>query len=210
MKRKARLLAVLAGIATVIVIAWLVVPGPFGRGIVVGAASAVGLVLGTLVLFARQMRKRMGSKLQPPPLPSASWDYAMELTDLEGAAASCSRLSGEVVVLNFWATWCAPCVAEMPGLQRLRDRTSDLDVRFLCISREEPDVVKRFLEKKSFDLPMYLLADDPPECFTSRAVPATYILDRTGTIALRHVGAACWDAERVVAFVRGLAAAPAA
>ena len=209
-KRKARLFAVLAGVAALTLIAWLLVPGSFGRGMIVGAVSAIGVLFGSLVLLSRRMKKRMGVKLKPPPLPTEAWDYTMDLTDLEGVTALCSQFSGKVVVLNFWATWCTPCIAEMPSLQGLRDRTADLGVRFACISSEEPDAVRKFIDKRAIELPMYFLVGEPPECFTSRAIPATYVLDRTGMIALRHIGAASWDAERVVAFVRGLAAAPAA
>ena len=103
----------------------------------------------------------------------------------------------------------APCVAEMPSLRRLLDETADLDVQFGFITREDPPVVRRFVEKRGIDLPVYVLSGEPPECFKGRAIPATFVLDKAGTIALRHFGAARWDAENVVAFVRGLAATPA-
>jgi thiol-disulfide isomerase/thioredoxin len=128
----------------------------------------------------------------------------MELSDLSGRTVDSSQFSGGVLVLNFWATWCRPCVAEMPSLQRLQEQTSDLDVRFALVTREAPSVVLRFVQDRDFDLPIYLLTGETPECFRSRAIPATFVLDKSGAIAMRHFGAARWDDPGVVAFVRGL------
>ena len=209
MKRKARRLLVLGVIASVALVAWLLVPGPFGHGVIVGLLAGLGSLLGGVVVLGRIMRRRLKRKLEPPPLPTSSWDYSMELADLVGRPVSFADSAGQVLVLNFWATWCAPCVAEMPSLRRLLDETADLDVQFGFITREDPPLVRRFVEKRGIDLPVYILSGEPPECFKGRAIPATFVLDRAGTIALRHFGAARWDAENVVAFVRGLAATPA-
>jgi len=151
----------------------------------------------------------MGGALSPPPIPTGSWDYEIEVTDLEGAVATFSESRGKVLVLNFWATWCAPCVAEMPSMGRLRAKTADLDVHFGFITSEDPAVVRKFIEKRGIDLPIYILKGETPECFKARSIPATYVLDKSGLIAMRHFGASAWDADNVVAFVRGLAATPA-
>ena len=209
MKGKTKARFVLAAVVAALVVAWLIVPGPFGHGVIVGVLVAIGSCLGALVVFGKIMKKRMTGGLKPPPLPTGTWDYAMELRDLDGATVSFAQSAGKVIVLNFWATWCAPCVAEMPSLARLRDETADLDVQFGFITREEAPVVRQFIEKRGIDLPIYVLAGEPPECFTGRAIPATFVLDKAGMIAMRHFGAAAWDADSVVAFVRGLAAKPA-
>ena len=209
MKRRAKPILVLVAVVAALVVAWLIVPGPFGHGVIVGIIVALGLLISGMVAFARIMRRRMTGGLKPPPLPTGSWDYAMEVEDLDGAPVSFSQSVGRVLVLNFWATWCAPCVAEMPSLERLRDETADLDVQFAFITREDPPVVRQFIEKRGIDLPVYVLSGEPPECFKGRAIPATFVLDKDGMIAMRHFGAAAWDSDSVVAFVRGLAAKPA-
>lgn len=208
MKRRAKPILVLVAVVAALVVAWLIVPGPFGRGVIVGIVVALALLVGGMVTFARMMRRRMTGDLKPPPLPTGSWDYEMEVEDLDGAPVDFTQSAGKVLVLNFWATWCAPCVAEMPSLERLRDETADLDVHFAFITREDPPVVRQFIEKRGMDLPVYILAGDPPECFKGRSIPATFVLDKDGMIAMRHFGAAAWDADSVVAFIRGLAAKP--
>jgi len=209
MKRKSRLLLVLVSITTVTLGVWILVPSPFVHGVIVGIFAGLSSLVAGIAVLGRIMKKRHAGRLKPPPLPTGSWDYSMDVTDLDGAAVSFSHSAGKVLVLNFWATWCAPCVAEMPSLQRLRDETADLDVQFGFITREGPPVVRQFVEKRGIDLPIYILVGETPECFKGRAIPATFVLDKSGRIAMRHFGAAAWDADGVVAFVRGLAAKPA-
>jgi thiol-disulfide isomerase/thioredoxin len=187
------------------VLGWALFPGTFAHGVIVGVVGALVLLLGALIVFAQIMRKRIGTHLKPPPLPVESWDYVLDGQDLAGTPVPFSRYSGRVLVLNFWATWCGPCLAEMPGLQRLLAATSDLKVAFACLTQEKPDAVRKFVEKRGLTLPIFLFQGDPPACFRSRAVPATFILDKAGRIVMRHVGAAQWDDPSIVAFVRGLA-----
>jgi thiol-disulfide isomerase/thioredoxin len=187
---------------------WIAVPTPFVRGIVLGATLAPGLIIAVLYAFSRRLRHTHGARLQAPALPVSKWDYDMALTDLDGVAVESRTFSGKVLVLNFWATWCAPCVAEMPSLERLAEATSDAGVVVACVTQEPGEAVRSFLEKRGLDVPAYVLADDVPNCFASRGIPATFIIDKKGAVALRHMGAAAWDDAAVVEFVRGLAAVP--
>jgi thiol-disulfide isomerase/thioredoxin len=208
MKPKAIRNLILIGMLAVGVLAWFAIPGPFVHGVIVGFFATLTLLLGGLVVVTIVLKKRRGAVLKPPPLPIGAWDYRMDLTDLAGTPVTPSQWSGKVLVLNFWATWCAPCIAELPSLQRLLEQTADLDVHFGFITREEAKVVQPFVAKRGIDLPIYLLTGEPPECFKTRGIPATYVLDRRGSIVMRHAGAAAWDAESIVGFIRGLAAKP--
>lgn len=208
MNRGRKVEIALAAKTIVLLLLWFLIPVPFVRGLIIGIVLTLGLIVGGGVLVSKRIKKRFGSDLRPPPLPTRSWDYSMELSDLSGSPVDSSEFSGRVLVLNIWATWCAPCVAELPSLQRLQDQTSELDVAFALVTREPSDVVKKFVEGRGIELPVYLLAGEPPECFQSRAIPATFILDKAGTITMRHFGAAKWDDSSVVSFVRGLASAP--
>jgi thiol-disulfide isomerase/thioredoxin len=191
------------------IVVWFAFPLSFVRGVLVGFAAALALVLGGIFFASRKVRTTLGTRLAPPPLPHGRWDYAMTAENLEGVITDFSQFAGEVLVLNFWGTSCAPCVAEMPSFARLRDATADLPVRVACVTAEPADVVRRFARRYGLDAPVFILSHRVPEVFATRAIPATYVVDTQGNIALRHVRAAEWDAPSVVSFIRGLAAVPA-
>ena len=187
---------------------WFVFPVPFVRGLLVGVVTgAIGIVVG-FRFFTRWIRRRMGDTLKPPPLPGTKWDYELQATDLEGNTFDFAACKGRPLVLNHWATWCGPCVAEMPSLVRLRSALSDVEVEVACVSRESAEKVREFMARKGFDLPVLTVDGSLPECFSSRAIPATYVLDRSGLIVFRHLGAAAWDDPSVVSFIRNLAQVP--
>lgn len=199
------LLVLLAGATAV----WLAFPTPFVRGLVVGVFAGPALVTGVLAIATRRLRKRANESLLAPPLPVDTWDYDLRATALGGDEVDFASFKGRVLVLNFWATWCAPCVAEMPSLAGLEEATADLDVSLACVTSEPSETVERFIAKRgSLGVPIYLLADEAPAMFRSRGIPATFVLDKNGLRVLSHTGAASWDAPAVVAFVRGLAAVP--
>ena len=211
--RRVRLWFVLAALGIIVGAVWVFIPVPFVRGLVTGAVVGPAALLGGLALITRRIRKRMkvGGGLKPPPLPVGRWDFDMSVQDVDGNRLDFADFSGQVLILNFWATWCGPCVAEMPSLSRLREATSDVEVALACVTREPVEKVREFLDKRDADMPdvpFYVLDGDVPECFTSRGIPATFVLDKRGTIVLRHFGAAAWDDESVVGFIRGLALAP--
>ena len=208
MNRKVRLTVIAVGLIALCLLSWILFQGPFGHGVIVGALSTFLFLVGSLIIGTRLLKRRLGGQLKPPSLPTGAWDYGMDAVDLTGQPMDFSEFEGRVLILNFWATWCAPCVAEMPSLRRLLEKTSDLGVQFACVTREPAESVRKFVEKRPIGLPVYLLDTEPPERFKGRAIPATFVLDKNGMIVMRHFGAARWDAEDVIAFVRGLAAAP--
>ncbi len=187
---------------------WIVVPLPFVRGLVAGVVLALAVLAGVLFLVSRRLKRNLGDRLSPPPLPVSQWDYQLHARDLDGHEVDSARFKGRVLVLNVWATWCAPCVAEMPSLGRLASATADVDVSLACLTKEPAQKVRDFLAKRDFSVPVYLADGDIPACFQTRAIPATFVVDRSGWISLRHLGAAAWDDDAVIRFVRTLAAAP--
>jgi thiol-disulfide isomerase/thioredoxin len=211
MKITPRNLLVLLVPAAALVGTCFLIPGPFGHGVIVGLVVAVaGLSGGVSVLLIKAKRRaRNAGGLRPPPLPSATWDRVMPLRDLADQPFSFDTAADQVIVLNFWATWCGPCIRELPSLKRLMDNTADLDIRFGFVTAEDAAVVRAYVTKHDISLPIYLRSGDPPECFRTRGIPATFVIERSGRIALEHIGAAAWDDDDVVAFVRGLATRPA-
>jgi thiol-disulfide isomerase/thioredoxin len=149
--------------------------------------------------------KILENSLEAPSFPSGALaDYDWTVKSLDGQNFKLAEAKGKVVFLNFWATWCPPCVAEMPSIQRLYEKIKDQEIIFACISNEDPSKVSRFVREKGFTFPIYTLQGAPPVAFKTRGIPATFILSPDGKIVFRHVGSAKWDDEKSVAFLKEL------
>lgn len=130
------------------------------------------------------------------------------LQDLSGKTVKFSSLKNKVVFLNFWATWCPPCVAEMPGIQSLYDKLKgNKNIVFLMVSLDQngTEKVKNFIAKKSFTMPVYLPASNIPEAFQTQSIPTTFILGKDGKIATSHKGMANYDTPEIKEFLEKLA-----
>jgi thiol-disulfide isomerase/thioredoxin len=103
-------------------------------------------------------------------------------------------LREKVVFLNFWATWCPPCVAELPEIQRAYEKYGDL-VAFILVTNQEPSVVEAFMDKHGYKLPIFYLGPNTPEVLTHRALPTTFIISKDGRIVSKKTGAANWDSK---------------
>jgi len=119
------------------------------------------------------------------------------LADLDGRPAGrLSEMRGKAVFINIWATWCPPCVAEMPDLQRLYDRVQDPALSYIFLSSDrDPETVKRFLEKKDLDLPVYFPLSPLPSELESRVIPSSYLVDAQGRIVMRRHGMAKYNSR---------------
>ena len=163
------------------------------------------------------VRFRNGPEIQAnPPVKGAMKDFtvsrerkpapATRLIAADGKVLSLAAFRDRIVVVNFWATWCAPCVKEMPSLQRLRALLSADQVAIVALSEDLKGwpVIAPFLEKWNLNaLPVYF----DPEASVGTAMgatnlPTTVILDRDGREAGRLVGPAEWDSDEAVALVR--------
>jgi peroxiredoxin len=131
----------------------------------------------------------------------------VELRALGGGASRLSDQKGKVVILNFWATWCPPCRAEMPALDKLWQKDKSLPFTILGVSvGEEVTVVKDFIAKNGYGYPIYV---DPSgrlgAMFGARSIPTTYILDKSGNVIAGKVGGADYDSPEAVALFAELA-----
>jgi thiol-disulfide isomerase/thioredoxin len=145
------------------------------------------------------------SRLEVPSFPSTTLaDYDWIVRSLDGQDFKMAEVKGKVVFLNFWATWCPPCVAEMPSIQRLHEKLKDEGVVFVCISNEEASKVNQFAKEKGFTFPIYTMHGAPPLVFKTRGIPSTFILSPDGKIAFKHIGSAKWDDDQSIDFIKGL------
>jgi thiol-disulfide isomerase/thioredoxin len=112
------------------------------------------------------------------------------VTDLDGRTLSSADWKGKVVLVNFWATWCPPCLAEIPDLIALQNKYRDRLV-VIGISEDEisPEVVKRFATERKINYPIAMTSADLQTRFTGiTALPTTFVLDQDGQIAYKRVG----------------------
>ena len=122
-------------------------------------------------------------------------NYNWNLVDLEGKQTNLQSKKGEVVLINVWATWCPPCVAELPGFIELYSDYKD-KVTFAFVANDEKEKVRAFLKKKGYELPVYFQASGMPQELESRSIPVTYILDKKGNIVVDKTGAANWNSDK--------------
>ena len=122
------------------------------------------------------------------PAPAPAW----QLKDVNGTVVSFDQFKGKVVVLDFWATWCAPCRSEIPGYVALQEKYARAGLVMVGVSldREGPEVVKKFMTDQKINYQIVLGDEKIAEAFGGvEAIPTTFIIDRQGTIRYRKVGA---------------------
>lgn len=144
-------------------------------------------------------------KIEPieNPVKLDNTDWGIPLYK-DGAAIPLGFFQGEVVVINFWATWCPPCIAEMPNFQDSYNEYGDR-VSFIFATSDEEGKVDAFMAKKGYDLPVYYY-QYVPKAFEHTSIPTTFILNRKGEVVFEKVGAYKWDGKSVGAFLDELIA----
>lgn len=118
-----------------------------------------------------------------------------ELAALDGTNRTLEYYAGNYVLLNFWATWCAPCRIEMPALERLHQELADRGLQVIGVDiGEETELVERFIEHA--DITFEILIDhdmSTAKTYGAGSIPMTYIIDREGMIVARAIGVREWD-----------------
>jgi len=129
---------------------------------------------------------------------------ALQLLDEAGEVHRLSEWESEVIFLNKWATWCAPCIAELPGIQKLYEEAGR-QARFVMVTYDTDfDKAKRFKEKKGFTFPIYQVYGFEPETFKTPSIPATFIFPLRQQEMYRYVGMRNYDTPEFNDFLKQL------
>ncbi|TGV03063.1 TlpA family protein disulfide reductase [Flavivirga rizhaonensis] len=123
-------------------------------------------------------------------------NYDWRLKDDQGGTLDFDQIKGRVVLVNFWATWCPPCIAEMPSMQSLYNDYKD-KVEFVFVSNEDHTVINQFLNKNGYTFKVYNPLTKYPEPFDVTSIPRTFLIDTQGHIIIDKNGAANWNSDTV-------------
>jgi thiol-disulfide isomerase/thioredoxin len=186
---------IFTGIFIVFILAMLLNPGL--KATVIQGLMKIGL-------FQPDMPKVSGNeKITSSLLPE---DKEILLRNVDGTIFDLSAQKGKVIFINFWATWCPPCIAEMPSINKLYQKfKDDKNVLFIMVDVDNnPDKSNTFMKKKGFALPVYTQVSDIPTKYFSGTLPTTVILDKSGNIAFHHDGVADYSNSEVADFIKKL------
>ena len=167
------------------------------------------IVVGLLLLRAAPAVSQDGFKaLDLIVSPTAQVAHAFTVPATAGQALSLARYRGQVVLLNFWATWCVPCREEMPAMERLYQRFRSRGLVILAVSVDKADAaVGPFVTELRLTYPIGL---DPTmtvaKQYGVRGLPATFLITRTGMLAARALGPRDWDSSPAHAVIETLLA----
>jgi thiol-disulfide isomerase/thioredoxin len=142
----------------------------------------------------------ISATIKPVQVPDISF------RDAKGQMANLSSLKGKVVFINFWATWCPPCLAEMPSINALYQKLgSNSNIVFLMVDADgNPGGALQFLQKKHFAMPVYAAISNVPANVASGTIPTTVVLNKKGEMVYHHQGVADYTNEEFVDYLKKL------
>jgi cytochrome c biogenesis protein CcmG/thiol:disulfide interchange protein DsbE len=162
------------------------------------ARSVAGTALAALLLAAGCDRNVRPNQLDRPA-PIFALNDGVHSVNL-------AKLRGRVVVLSFWATWCAPCIEEMPSLEALQQQLPQVSVVAIA-SQEDPATYRSYVQRHPLTiLSVFDEAQRSNALYGSFRFPETYVIDQTGTIRRKFIGAQDWTSPEIETYLRSLAA----
>ena len=131
---------------------------------------------------------------------------AFTYQDANGSTFSCSQLQGKVVLINFWATWCPPCRAEMPSLERLYQQMKDDNrIVFLFVNEDDDfNKAKAFVSDNHYSFPIAMPASNIPTEMFNGTLPTTVVLDKEGKVVMKHEGIGGYDNTKFIEQLKSL------
>lgn len=132
------------------------------------------------------------------------------IEDMQSVTHSLADYQGKVLVVNFWATWCPPCVKEMPSLQRAWEQLRGEDIAVLAVNMgEQKQAIEDFIQKYPVELPILLDKDlEVADAWLVSGLPTTYVVNPDGDIVFQVIGEREWDDPDLLEEIRGLSGSP--
>jgi peroxiredoxin len=162
---------------------------------------AVLAIVGALFLFGQNGGQRVRIVQEGDRAPE------FQLPSLDGRTVNLSSYRGKVVMVHFWATWCPPCVEEIPTLERLHRAYFGRDLEILAVSVDEggAGAVGQFMQKNRFALPVLLNSDQSvSRAYGTFKFPETYLVDREGVVRRKIIGAADWMSPAALQVIQAM------
>jgi thiol-disulfide isomerase/thioredoxin len=178
--------------------------GKPGRILLYAAIGFLVLWFAYLTFFGPKRPARLENSGTSQPA-----EYDWTVLDLDDQPIAFSKFKGKTIFLNFWATWCGPCVGEMPSIDALAKdpRLKGKSIEFLCVSIDQDgQTVRSFLKGKEMGMTFLRVENGKiPPVFLSEGIPTTFLISPQGKIAAIEVGAADWHEPGVVQLLEKLA-----
>lgn len=132
-------------------------------------------------------------------------DLDIELIDADGQAINLQKFQGKVLFVNLWATWCPPCLAEMPNIDQLYQEMDPQEIAFAMIATDR-DFAKAVahVADKGFRFPIYRIGGNWPTALQSSTLPTTFVIDRNGQLVLQRRGMAQYNSRKFKNFLQSL------
>jgi len=132
-------------------------------------------------------------------------DFNWKLVDINNNEVDLNEAKGKVIFINLWATWCPPCVGEMPEIQKLYNNYKNNDnIMFYMITSDPVSKMKKFVTNRKYDFPVFHAKGETPVPFKVRSIPTTFVLSKSGKIVIRETGAANWGGKKMVEIIDNL------
>ncbi|MHB8336568.1 MAG: TlpA family protein disulfide reductase [Ignavibacteriaceae bacterium] len=146
------------------------------------------------------------TEIKIPANEQQAASYDLRLTGFDGNQTSLSDFKGKTIFLNFWASWCPPCRAEMPTIQSIYDKMKNKpDLVFVLVSLDEDTTkAKIFIKKEGFNFPVYFINDYLPQIYDTGTIPSTFIISKEGTIAAKRVGMYDYNTKYFIRFLNAI------
>lgn len=178
----------ITGIMILFIIAMLLIPD---------VKSSVIQVLMNVGLFQPQITEHQKNGNE------AYVDNSVAFKGQDGETISLNDLKGKVVFINFWATWCPPCIAEMPAINKMSQQFKDDHNVVILMVDADKDLKKsvQFMKRRKYQLSVFTPATSIPENMFQGSLPTTLVIDKKGQIVYKHEGAASYKNQKFIDFI---------